>query len=173
MVAACMEVLEWPDVWLAHDLHFGMHAAGERSEKEPGMRDTGVFRAHVRPAVYSLADLCAGNARPLRSRLIEYGGHQTWLREPGPALMSSAAWFVHLLHLCKTRAEKAMEKAGVSADEMAAAARQASDTRHGPPSQALWLGISERCPADQLDSLNKMWLAETLSFKETVSRDPK
>ena len=118
MVAACIEVLEWPDIWLAHDLYFGMHAAGNRSESEPGMRDTGVFRAHARPAAYSLADLCAGNARPLRSRLIEYGGHQTWLREPGPALMSSAAWFIHLQQLCKTRADKALAKAGVSADEI-------------------------------------------------------
>jgi hypothetical protein len=45
MVAACIEVLEWPDVWLAHDLHFGMHAAGDRSEREPGMRDTGYAAA--------------------------------------------------------------------------------------------------------------------------------
>ena len=167
MVAACMEVLEWPDVWLAHDLHFGMHAAGERSETEPGMRETGVFRAHVRQAAYSLAALCAGIARPLRSRLIEYGGYHMWLREPGPALMSSTAWFAHLVLQCHTRAKRAMEKAGVSAEEMAAAARQATDPHR--PSQALWLGISERCPADQLDSLNKMWLAETLSFKETVT----
>ena len=101
MVAACIEALEWPDVWLAHDLHFGMHAVGDRSEREPGMRDTGVFRAHARPAAYSLADLCAGNARPLRSRLVEYGGHQMWLQEPGPALMPSTAWFNHLLVLCK------------------------------------------------------------------------
>ncbi len=71
MKAACIEVLEWPDVWLAHDLHFGMHAAGNRSEEEPGMRDTRVFRAHERPAAYSLADLCAGRARPLRARLIQ------------------------------------------------------------------------------------------------------
>jgi hypothetical protein len=164
MVAACIEVLEWPDIWLAHDLHFGMHAVGDRSEKEPGMRDTGVFRAHARPAAYSLADLCAGNARPLRSRLVEYGGHQTWLQEPGPALMSSTAWFNHLLLLCKTRAKKALGKAGVSAEEMAAAARQATDSRS--PSDALWLCICKRCPGDQLDDLNKMWLAETLSYKE-------
>ena len=167
MVAACMEVLEWPDVWLAHDLHFGMHAAGNRSEGEPGMRDTKVFRAHERPAAYSLADLCAGRARPLRARLIEYGGHQMWLREPGPALMSSVAWVNHLQVLCKTRARKAMEKAGVSADEMAAAATQATDRLH--PSQSLWLSISERCPADLLDGLHKMYLAEILSHKETIA----
>ena len=167
MVAACMEVLEWPDVWLAHDLHFGMHAAGNRSEEEPGMRDTKVFRAHERPAAYSLADLCAGRARPLRARLIEYGGHQMWLREPGPALMSSVAWVNHLQVLCKTRARKAMEKAGVSADEMAAAATQATDRLH--PSQSLWLSISERCPADLLDGLHKMYLAEILSHKETIA----
>jgi hypothetical protein len=76
------------------------------------MRDTGVFRAHARPAAYSLADLCAGIARPLRSRLVEYGGHKMWLQEPGPALMSSTAWFNHLLVLCKTRARKALDKAG-------------------------------------------------------------
>ena len=125
MVAACIEVLEWPDIWLAHDLYFGMHAAGNRSESEPGMRDTGVFRAQSRPAAYSLADLCAGVARPLQTRRIEYGGHQMWLREPGPALMSSAAWFTHLQRLCKTRADKAMAKAGVSADEMAGLYAQA------------------------------------------------
>eukprot|EP00900_Chrysochromulina_parva_P009534 jgi/Chrpa1/18582/Chrysochromulina_OHIO_Genome00025611-RA len=164
MVAACIEVLEWPDVWLAHDLHFGMHAAGNRSESEPGMRDTGVFRAHWRPAAYSLADLYAGSARPLLPRLIEYGGHHMWLREPGPALMSSAAWFTHLLHLCKTRAGKALDKAGVSAAEMAAAATQANDRNH--PSDALWRGICERCPAEQLDGLNKMWLAESMSYRE-------
>ena len=169
MVAACIEVLEWPDIWLAHDLHFGMHAAGDRSKSEPGMRDTGVFRAHTRPAAYSLADLCAGNARPLRARLIGYGGHQMWLQEPGPALMSSVAWFSHLQVLCKTRARKAMGMAGVSADEMAAAATQAADTRHGPPSQALWLSICKRCPAGQLDGLNKMWLAETMSRKEIAT----
>ena len=168
MVAACIEVLEWPDIWLAHDLHFGMHAAGERSEKEPGMRDTGVFRAHVRPASYSLAALFAGNARPLQARLIEYGGYQMWLREPGPALMSSIAWFTHLVRQCKTRAEKAMEKAGVSAAEMTAAALQAANTQN--PSQALWRGISSRCTADRLDGLNKMWLAEVLSFKEMRTR---
>ena len=165
MVAACIEVLEWPDIWLAHDLYFGMHAAGNRSESEPGMRNTGVFRPQTRPAAFSLADLCAGIARPLRARLIEYGGHQMWIREPGPALMSSAAWFIHLQQLCKTRAEKALAKADVSADEMAAAAKQATDPHH--PSEALWHGICERCPSDQLDGLNKMWLAETMSYKET------
>jgi len=164
MVAACIEVLEWPDTWLAHDLHFGMHAAGDRSEKEPGMRETGVFRAHWRPAAYSLADLYAGNARPLRSRLIEYGGHHMWLQEPGPAIMSSATWFGHLMQLCKTRARKALDRAGVSDAEMAAAATQANDPHH--PSDALWRGICERCPAEQLDGLNKMWLAESMSFKE-------
>jgi hypothetical protein len=164
MVAACIEVLEWPDVWLAHDLHFGMHAAGDRSEGEPGMRDTGVFRAHARPAAYSLADLCTGNARPLIARLAEYGGHKIWLHEPGPALMSSAAWFDHLLQLCRKRAVKALDKAGVSAAEMAAAAAQATNSRN--PSDALWLGIRARCSTDQLDGLNKMWLAETMSHKE-------
>ena len=47
---------------------------------------------------------------------------------------------------------------------MAAAVEQATDTRH--PSEALWLGICERCPADQRDGLDKMWLAETMSLKE-------
>ena len=139
MVAACIEVLEWPDLWLAHDLHFGMHAAGDRSEEEPGMRETGVFRAQSRPAAFSLAALCAGTARPLRSRLVEYGGYKMWLQEPGPALMSSVAWFSHLVVLCKTRAVKAMEKANISAEEMAAAAQQATDSR--TPSQEIWLSI--------------------------------
>ena len=103
MVAACMEILEWPDIWLAHDLHFGMHAAGNRSEEEPGMRDTKVFRAQERPAAYSLADLCAGRARPLRARLIEYGGHQMWLREPGPALMCHQ-W--HGSRICRSSARQ-------------------------------------------------------------------
>ena len=164
MVAACIEVLEWPDLWLAHDLHFGMHAAGDRSEEEPGMRETGVFRAQSRPAAFSLAALCAGTARPLRSRLVEYGGYKMWLQEPGPALMSSVAWFSHLVVLCKTRAVKAMEKANISAEEMAAAAQQATDSR--TPSQEIWLSISARCQAHELDSLHKMWLAETLSYKE-------
>jgi hypothetical protein len=164
MVAACIEVLEWPDIWLAHDLYFGMHAAGNRSESEPGMRDTGVFRPQARPAAYSLAELCAGVARPLRPKLIEYGGHQVWLREPGPALMSSTAWFDHLKLLCKTRAGKALAKAGVSADEMAAAAKQAMDPHH--PSEALWRGICERGSADQLDGLTKLWHAEIMSYKE-------
>ena len=63
MVAACIEVLEWPDIWLAHDLYFGMHAAGNRSESEPGMRNTGVFRPQTRPAAFSLADLYAPASR--------------------------------------------------------------------------------------------------------------
>jgi hypothetical protein len=81
--------------------------------------------------------------------------------------MSSVAWVNHLQVLCKTRARKAMEKAGVSADEMAAAATQATDRLH--PSQSLWLSISERCPADLLDGLHKMYLAEILSHKETIA----
>ena len=69
-----------------------------------------------------------------------------------------------LLQLCKKRAVKALDKAGVSAAEMAAAAAQATNSRN--PSDALWLGIRARCSTDQLDGLNKMWLAETMSHKE-------
>jgi len=164
MIAACIEVLEWPDAWLAYDLCWGMNAVGDLSEAEPGMRETGVFRTADRPAAYSYADLCAGRARPESHRLVEFGGYQTWVCDHLPALMASDAWFQYLQQKCSQRARADMEKAGVTADEMAAAVSQFTDNK----GDALLKVIQGRTSKDSIGPLQRLWMAETLSHTEVI-----
>lgn len=162
MIAACIEVLEWPDAWLAYDLCWGMNAVGDLSDAEPGMRETGVFRTADRPAAYSYADLCAGRARPESHRLVKFGGYQTWICDRQPALMASDAWFQYLQQNCSQRARTDMEKAGVTAEEMAGAASQFTND----DGDGLWKAIQDRTPKDSIGPLQRLWLAETLSYSE-------
>ena len=126
MIGACMEEIGWPDAHLCTDLCFGMAAAGDGSNSEPGVRDTGIFRSVLKFAQYSLRSLCDGVAQRVRTVVTPDGP----VTEPvGQPLPSSARWIEQLDASATRGAKEALQAAGVDPAAFSAAAGQAGHPR--------------------------------------------
>ena len=119
----------YPDVYIMHDLFFGMVTCGSGYDGEPCPRDTGLFRPVGKNSAYSVKELSEGRAYATAMRWDSEGWSET--REEWP-YRSNVAWHDHLTTKLQRDAELDLAKARVSKDEVREAARQAVTGNEGP-----------------------------------------
>jgi hypothetical protein len=164
MIAACCEALDWADGGLAEALCWGMQVAGDGSAEEPGVQDTGIFRPVLKAAQYSLRELFAGKAQPMESVQMPDG---TWARvRRSRPLMASGPWAAGLDRNFKSGALTLLQRAGITGEQMAAAAEAMLLRQEAAPMAALL----EACPVEHRGKLKLLWQSELLSAQEVAKR---
>lgn len=87
MMACLVEVLEWEDDQLPRLFQSGFPVAGDGSAREPGVRDSGLFRRCARAALYSMQELASGSGRAAK---LGFMSNTAWLRETDRAISEQA-----------------------------------------------------------------------------------
>ena len=120
------------------------------------------FRPIHKAAQYSLRALFAGEARPTESVQQADGTWERMLRSRSRPLASSEVWAKGLDKSFREGGRSMLEKAGVTADEMAEAATAMLRRSDAGPMTALLA----KCPEERRDALRLLWQSELLSATE-------